>query len=256
MYDWLLNSIFEFPLMFFILNLIRYCFIILLVYWVLWIKYTDTSFLKALKINQQSLFNGQIQFELKNSILSLSIISFYETFLYYLYLNNYTRLYLEFSLKNLISELINILIIFVIHDFYFYFSHRILHTNWFFKKIHSVHHQSKVTNPCSSYSFHWFEAIIQSVYTLPIILIIPMHVSTFIIALFLTQLIVISGHCGYDLLPRWIWNSKYLGWMTTSTHHNHHHLYITSNFGLFAKFWDKVFKTINVETEKFYLKKT
>lgn len=252
MFDWLVNNIWILPLVIYFSLLLRYLLFTYLFYWLMWVKFPHSTFLVQRKISDLVPFKGQIKTELMRTLSSLFIIGLYETFIFVLYLKGYTQLNTNIKSTSLLMEIFYFIAIFIFHDAFFYFTHRLLHTNWLFKKVHYQHHQSRATNPCTSYSFHWVEALIQSIYTLPIIFLLPMHIGTFIIALALTQLIVTSGHCGYDLLPKGIWHSKYFGWLTTSTHHNHHHLYVENNYALLSKFWDKVFNTLNPETEKSY----
>ena len=45
-------------------------------------------------------------------------------------------------------------------DFHFYWTHRLLHTPWFYKSVHKTHHESYNPDPFSGLSMHWFESAV------------------------------------------------------------------------------------------------
>ena len=53
-------------------------------------------------------------------------------------------------------------LMFLIHDTYFYWTHRIMHHRKLFKAFHLVHHQSVNPSPWAAYSFHQLEAIVEA----------------------------------------------------------------------------------------------
>ena len=52
-------------------------------------------------------------------------------------------------------------IMFVIHDTYFYWTHRIMHQKSLFNVMHLVHHKSTNPSPWAAYAFHPLEAIVE-----------------------------------------------------------------------------------------------
>ena len=44
------------------------------------------------------------------------------------------------------------------HDVYFYWTHRLLHQRWLFRRVHGVHHRSRNPSPWAAYAFHPVEA--------------------------------------------------------------------------------------------------
>lgn len=237
---------FYFPLILFIFFVVRYFFLSYMIYVILWIWLSKQ--LVNRRIQNKSIPKTQVQTEIINSLISFFAMSLTLTPLFFLYLNGQTSIYSSWNEFPLWWVLISILIFFLWHDIYFYFSHRLLHLPWFFKNIHYIHHQSKVPTPCASHSFHWFEGILQVLFIFPIVLWIPMHPWTFVIYMAVTHFFATWGHFNYELMPYRTWHSWWGSWITTSTHHNHHHENIHWNYGLYLKYWDIRFKTLHQKT--------
>lgn len=129
------------------------------------------------------------------------------------------------------------------NDLWFYGWHRLLHTPWWFRRVHAVHHKSVDVSPFSSYSFHPFEAFIFGAWIVPAVLVVPVYLP----ALGLLQLVGLANnvmsHLGYELLPRWWVKVPILRWSNTATFHNLHHSRLNGNYGLHSRVWDRLFGT-------------
>lgn len=147
---------------------------------------------------------------------------------------------------------ISLLLVLVIHDTYFYWMHRLIHTPFLFKKIHLVHHQSVNPSPWASKSFHFLEACME-ILILPIILfLLPLHeitIGTFAILLFGIN---VYGHLGFEIMPQSFRKSFLFEIVNTSVHHNLHHSKFKGNFGLYFRLWDRWMKTENPNYVKEY----
>ena len=64
----------------------------------------------------------------------------------------------------------------------------------------------------------------------------------------LTQFFSAWGHFNYELMPLKTWTKWWGKWVTTSTHHNYHHKYNNGNLGLYLRFWDIKYKTLDDRT--------
>ena len=53
-----------------------------------------------------------------------------------------------------------------------------------------------------------------------------------------------------NLLPRWWVRAPLLRWTNTSTFHNLHHTRLQGNYGLFTRFWDRLFGTFQPEEHR------
>ncbi len=131
----------------------------------------------------------------------------------------------------------------VAHDAYFYWMHRGLHLKSMFRFAHLHHHKSRTPTPWAAYSFASFEAFTEAAFVPIFLLIVPMY--DFAIFLFLAHMILrnVIGHSGVEFFPAGWTNSKLVGWITTTTHHDLHHSQGNSNFGLYFTWWDRFMGT-------------
>jgi sterol desaturase/sphingolipid hydroxylase (fatty acid hydroxylase superfamily) len=134
--------------------------------------------------------------------------------------------------------IVSLLALIVLHDAYFYWTHRLLHHRLLFR-FHAVHHRSRNPSPWASYAFHPLEALIQAAF-LPLALIfMPAHVTVLFIVMVHMMLRNALGHSGVEIYPRdavrrWPWS-----WLTSTTHHQLHHERMEANFGLYFVWWDR-----------------
>jgi lathosterol oxidase len=133
---------------------------------------------------------------------------------------------------------------FLIHDTYFYWTHRLMHHKNLFRLFHLVHHQSINPSPWAAYAFHPLEAFVE-VGIYPVFLfIIPIHFLHFFIFFLLSLLYNVYGHLGFELYPAGF-STHWLGkWINTSVNHNQHHQYFKGNYGLYFLIWDRLMGTI------------
>lgn len=195
--------------------------------------------LEKYKIQKHERFKPIPVFEFKWSLISVIIQSlvFYSIFI----------LKKEMFMSSLTSDeyMLSVLGYFVIYDFSFYWIHRWLHQPWMYKNIHITHHRSLNPTPWASYSFHPVEAILNLLYYYVYVLIFPTNLWLFVFLVVLTDLGNLAGHLGYDFFPKGSTLNPVLKWITTPTHHNLHHQYPQSNYGLYFRGWDQWFKTFN-----------
>ncbi len=131
-----------------------------------------------------------------------------------------------------------LLLMIVAHDAYFYWTHRAMHHRLLFRFCHRTHHRSHTPTPWAAYAFDWPEAIVQAMFLPLFVLFVPVH--GIVSYLFLTHMIVrnVMAHAGVELFPRGWAGSRWLGWMTATTHHDQHHATSRWNYGLYFTWWD------------------
>jgi sterol desaturase/sphingolipid hydroxylase (fatty acid hydroxylase superfamily) len=131
----------------------------------------------------------------------------------------------------------------VVQDTYFYWTHRAMHHPWLFQGVHLAHHRSREPSPFAAYAFSPVEALVHAAYVPLLLLVVPVH--ELAIFAFLAVMIArnVLGHLGIELFPRWFARSRWSRWSTTTTHHALHHRHAGANFGLYFTFWDRLMRT-------------
>ncbi|MFT6972107.1 MAG: lathosterol oxidase [Roseivirga sp.] len=151
---------------------------------------------------------------------------------------------------------ISFLIAAVIHETYYYWLHRWMHNPKIYRLIHKVHHDSHITSPWTSFSFHPGEGILQSLVIPVIILFLPMHYWTIVALLTFMTLTSAINHSNVEIYPKGF-HKHWLGkWMIGATHHSLHHTQHRFNYGLYFTFWDKWMKTESGKYEPNFEKHT
>ncbi|WP_298302398.1 sterol desaturase family protein [uncultured Erythrobacter sp.] len=134
-------------------------------------------------------------------------------------------------------------LIVLVHDAYFYWIHRAMHTKTLFKIAHLHHHKSRTPTPWTAYSFATLEAVVEAAY-MPLFLIITsllgIQYAGFALLLFLWHMIMrnVMAHAGSELFPAGWVDSPWTRWISTTTHHDLHHS-SGHNYGFYFTFWDK-----------------
>jgi lathosterol oxidase len=186
----------------------------------------------------------QINREVRLSLLSVCIFAIMVTFTVAMFQQGHTRLYLEFSKYGYLYTLISPFILVIIHDIYFYWTHRWLHTKTMFSKVHRVHHQSISPTPWAIYAFHPIEAFIQiAIYSI-IVFILPLHPVVLALVFFYSAIANAGGHCGFEFTPG-SWKNHWLFRYNNSvSHHDLHHSAFTVNYSLYFNIWDRLMGTM------------
>lgn len=135
-------------------------------------------------------------------------------------------------------------VLFVMHDTYFYFAHRLMHHKKLFNLFHLVHHKSTNPSPWAAYAFHPLEALVEVGIVVVFLFTVPIH-KTHLMLFFLMMIVYnVYGHLGYELYPKGFHKTRVGKWINTSVNHNQHHQYFKGNYGLYFLFWDRVLGTI------------
>jgi len=137
-------------------------------------------------------------------------------------------------------------------EFVYYWWHRVLHVEWFYKTMHSYHHKSINTEPTTALSFEIAERLSYSV----IFAIAP--IATYLVGA--QSLITIGayllwfdfsnegGHINFEVLPDWLLNSSYKWLFYSPSFHSIHHTKFKKNFSLFMPWTDLLFGTANYKS--------
>ena len=190
----------------------------------------------------------QLKNELMYSISTICIFSVVGFVVYLLYINGHTTLYTDINKYGILYFLFSLIMMIAIHDMYFYFTHRLLHTPWLLKNVHVVHHRSVNPTPLAAYCFHPAEAILETFIVFPIVTFLPVNLYAFLFFTFFVLLMNVIGHLGFEFISQRFRSSKVGKLFTSSTHHNLHHQKANKNYGYYFTWWDLLFKTIHKDT--------
>ena len=208
--------------------------------------YTGREKIFGIKKLQNRIPNPRlIRKEIRYSMISLSIYCLTSLGVYYAYYTGWTQIYLSIEENGWAYFFLSIIITLVLHDAYFYWTHRLLHIPRIFKSIHRTHHLSHSPDPWSAFSFHPIEAII-SVGIIPLIVfLIPIHPYALFIFLTIMTLANVNGHLGFELFSKKYRKGRVGQWQNTASLHDLHHARSKNNYGLYFTFWDRIMKTFN-----------
>lgn len=131
----------------------------------------------------------------------------------------------------------------IIHDAYFYWSHRLMHHPRLYRLVHQAHHLSTCPTVWGSYAFSPLEAVVQAGICPLVILTMPVHPGAYAIFMVFQIGITVFGHLGYEIFPAWFWRSGAQAWVNSITHHTLHHEKYRSCYGLYFNFWDRLMGT-------------
>lgn len=160
----------------------------------------------------------------------------------------YTAIYEDIDQYGLWWIPVGFLIAAFIHETYYYWLHRWMHKPKVYRLIHKTHHDSHITSPWTSFSFHPGEGLLQSLIIPVIVLFLPMHYWTIVALLTFMTITSAINHSNVEIYPKGF-HKHWLGkWFIGATHHSLHHTQYRYNFGLYFTFWDKLMKT---ESERY-----
>lgn len=138
---------------------------------------------------------------------------------------------------------VSVLIYLLIHDAYFYWTHRLMHHPKLFRATHLAHHRSRQPTPWAAFSFHPWEAII-SAWILPAAaFFIPIHVGAVLFVLVVMTFCSVANHAGWEIVPESWLKGPFGAHLISASHHNVHHTNYEANYGLYFRFWDRLMKT-------------
>ncbi|RYR65038.1 hypothetical protein Ahy_A03g011035 isoform A [Arachis hypogaea] len=139
--------------------------------------------------------------------------------------------------------LAQIIFYFILEDFVFYWGHRVLHTKWLYKHVHSVHHEYATPFGLTSEYAHPAEILFLGFATIVGPAVTGPHLITLWLWMVLRVLETVEAHCGYHF-P---WSpSNFLPLYGGADFHDYHHrlLYTKSgNYSSTFTYMDRIFET-------------
>jgi lathosterol oxidase len=155
----------------------------------------------------------------------------------------WTRIYLDIDAFGWCWFFASIGITLVLHDAYFYWTHRLMHLRFLFPIMHRAHHRSTNPTPWAAYAFDPLEAFLQAGILPLVVFLYPIHPLAFVLFMAVQLGFNVVGHGGFEIFPHWFLDSWVGRFLNTPTNHAMHHRYFGSNFGLYFNFWDRLMGT-------------
>ena len=239
------NDFWKFLSLIFTVNLVRYFLLAgvpFLVFYV-WKKNQKQSS----KIQPKFQKTADYQREVFYSILTFIVFSLIGVALYHPVVRPHTLLYKDWNQYGTTYGVLSFFLLILLHDTYFYWTHRAMHHPKLFKAFHLVHHKSTNPSPWAAFAFQPTEAVVEAGILIVAAFVLPLH--SYIIAAFLLFMTAynVYGHLGWELYPA-RFNRHFLArWLNTSVNHNQHHQYFRGNYGLYFRWWDEWMQTTRAD---------
>lgn len=160
------------------------------------------------------------------------------------------QLYWKVNERGMAWYLASWVVVFFLHDTYFYWTHRLMHHKRLYKYFHHVHHLSKKPTPLAAFAFHPLEALVETTFFAILVFVLPVHFSVVVLFTLFSLFMNVYGHLGFSLFSREKLEKFPLNILSHSTHHSWHHQYYKGNYGFYLRFWDKVMGTWKGELNK------
>ena len=196
------------------------------------------------KIQQKLPASKDYRREIFYSVITMCIFSLVPAVMLGTPLRQYTQYYTDIHQHSMLWFWIAFPLMFIIHDAYFYWMHRLIHHPRLFKTIHLLHHKSTNPSPWAAYAFYPVEAFIEAGIFIVFVSIMPVmkiHLFIFFIVMIAYN---VYGHLGWELYPKGFSKSRIGKWINTSVNHKQHHQYFKGNYSLYFLWWDRWMKTI------------
>ena len=203
-----------------------------------------------LKIHAKTPGWGIMRREIAYSALSVVVFALVGWGLDGLVQAGYTQLFEKISGWGWLYLPLALSLAFLLHDAYFYWSHRLMHWGWLYRVAHCWHHRFHTPTPFTAFAFHPIEAVIQILIVPLVAVLIPMPTGMLVFFTSFLLLMSVYGHLGFELRAN---KAAALRIFNTAIHHHQHHQYVRFNFGIYFNFWDRVMGTNHATYPQAYL---
>ena len=177
--------------------------------------------------------------EIKYSLLSTPIYAFPAAIALEAWKAGGTRLYLDPGAYPLWWLPVSFLLLLIVQDAHYYWTHRLLHDRRVFAWAQAAHHRARDPSPFASFAFDPAEAVLTA-WLLPVLaFLIPLNIWMLAVMLTVMTATAVMNHCGREMWPdRWV-RGRLGSQLITATHHSRHHTHMKTNFGLYFRVWDR-----------------
>lgn len=189
-------------------------------------------------LQQRPRHPGQMGYELRHSLIAACGFALVGALAKTGVQQGWMKLYFDLDSHGWLYTMLSLPLLAILHDSYFYWTHRLMHSRALFRHLHVVHHRSRRPTPFAAYSFNIGEALITALFFLLVPMLIPLHGLVMLIYLYLLMFRNAFGHSNVELFPAGFIDGP-LGWNITNTHHDLHHRDLRHNFALYFTWWDR-----------------
>jgi ring-1,2-phenylacetyl-CoA epoxidase subunit PaaE len=182
----------------------------------------------------------QIKGEIFTALISAIGSTLFMLLLLSLKANGTLKFYADSNKYGLWYQVITVMVLLLVSDAWFYWSHRIMHHQSLYKYVHALHHKSLDVNPFTSQSFHIIEAVWLTLWLLPLAMVMPISMSALGAMQVLGMFNNLKSHLGYEFYPGFFGKVPPFNLLVTATNHSLHHTQYNGNYSLFFRFWDIV----------------
>lgn len=205
------------------------------------------SALRNRKIRSESAVWSQMRREILTSLRTVLIFASTGIFVVTFILMGWAKLYDDPAQMGWGYFAFSVVAIIILHDAWFYWTHRLIHDPRLFRRFHRTHHKSFNPTPWTAYSFDIGEAALNALFVPLVIMILPMSFLTMFI--FSAHMVIRNaiGHSGYEIFPANKDGKPMFDWLTAVTHHDLHHAQAGYNYGLYFTWWDRWMRTEHPE---------
>ena len=155
----------------------------------------------------------------------------------------WTRIYTDVSSYPWWWMPASVLAFLLLHDTWFYWTHRWMHRPAIYRRVHAVHHASHPPTAWAAMSFHPWETLTGAVVIPALILTIPIHIAALGVVLTIMTVMGVTNHMGWEMFPKTLVHGRVGNWLITASHHQLHHQRNKCNYGLYFRFWDRLCAT-------------
>jgi len=193
---------------------------------------------------------NQTKKEILYSLKSSLVFAIVGTGAYWLWQEGYTSIYLSVAAFGWWYLPVSFLLYSLLHETYYYWVHRAMHHKSLYRSVHQAHHTSIVPSPWTAFSFHPWEALIESLILPVLLFVIPIHPVVLAFYLLLMTISSVINHLDIEIYPVLLRRSLIGKLLIGATHHHYHHSEFSTNYGLYYTFWDQWMGTESEEMTK------
>ncbi|TCD06646.1 fatty acid hydroxylase family protein [Erythrobacteraceae bacterium CFH 75059] len=150
-----------------------------------------------------------------------------------------TRIYTDWSAFPWWYAPLSLAVYLLVHDTWFYWTHRLLHRPALFRRYHAVHHAGRRPTAWTAMSFHPGESLVGAAILPALVFVVPVHVAVLGLVLTIMTVFGATNHLGWEIFPGRLVKGPVGRWVITASHHQRHHENYRCNYGLYFRHWDR-----------------